>query len=71
MAIVVFLWARYFNSIVVPPTTSAAADGSSHISFFDTVREGAAAMYSAAAGQIQQLRDAITAPRTYTIEPEK
>jgi len=66
MVIVIFVWLRYFNSLVQP---DAAAISPSPVSFWGTMGHGVVAIYHAFTNSIRALGGMLVAPQTYIVKP--
>lgn len=66
LAMVAFVWIRYFNSIVRPE--QAAAQGDS-FSFWQTASGGAANIAGAFRDKIDEFKKSLSESRNYTISP--
>lgn len=72
MVIVVFVWLKYFNTLVEPVTAPPSPEGESQgFSFWQSAKNGTALLYEAFLGKIQSLGEILSAPRSYIIKPPK
>ena len=74
MAIVVFLWLAYFNSLIIGPQSAALVQGDtgtegSGATFFGTMKHGTSIIYNGFLGKLHALGNILGAPREYIIKP--
>lgn len=74
MAVVVYIWLAYFNSLVASfsqqqvPSGSQANEGRT---FWQTMKNGAAILYQGFMNKLRFLSDILSSPREYIIQPPR
>jgi hypothetical protein len=71
MMIVVSVWLKYFNNLVIGVNNNPTVDGGSGFSFFETMKEGTAFLYDSLAQKMTGLGEVLNAPRNYIVSPPK
>jgi hypothetical protein len=73
MAIVIYIWLAYFNTIITPVARVAtvAPEEEMGFSFWDTVSKETASVYNAFANQLSKIKEMITKPKEYEVMPRQ
>ncbi len=71
IAVVVFLWLKYFNSLLGPvsPAEQQNIGGGNGLAFFETFKAGLAIVVKTIGGAIKSVVDFILQPTSYIIKP--
>ena len=72
MAVLIFVWVAYFNTLLVNINKPLEADEvakSDEFGFFDTIKSGAATVYEFLADTASGIFGEINKPKEYIIEP--
>lgn len=69
MAVVIYVWLMYFNSLIAGFSSQPTEQPATGIGFWDAVKNGTAAVYQGLIDKIRALGDILRAPREYIIKP--
>ncbi len=76
MVIVIYVWLAYFNNLLAgfsapPASESGSGEAQGGMTFWQTLKNGAASVYDGFIGKISALGNILQAPREYIIKPPR